>query len=37
MDSFIGGYFNDTNDLTNIRFKMSSGNIDAGQILMYST
>ena len=36
MDSYIAGYFNDTNDLTHIRFKMSSGNIQAGKIIMYS-
>ncbi len=36
MDSYISGYFNTTSALTNIRFKMSSGNIDAGKILMYS-
>ena len=32
---FIAGYFNTTSALTNIRFKMSSGNIDDGTILMY--
>jgi hypothetical protein len=32
---FTAGYFNDTNDLTNIKFQMSSGNIDAGKILMF--
>ena len=31
----IAGYFNDTNDLTNIKFQMASGNIDAGKILMF--
>ena len=29
------GYFNDTNDLTNIKFQQSSGNIDDGKILMF--
>jgi hypothetical protein len=32
---FSAGYFNDTNDLTNIKFQFSSGNIDAGKILMF--
>ena len=31
----LAGYANTTSALTNIRFKMSSGNIDAGTILMY--
>lgn len=31
----IAGYFNTTSALTNIRFQMSSGNIDSGTILMY--
>lgn len=31
----IAGYANTTSALTNIRFKMSSGNIDAGKILMF--
>ncbi len=35
LDTYIAGYFNTTSALTNIRFKMSSGNIDAGTILMY--
>lgn len=34
-DDFTAGYFNDTNDLTNIKFQMSSGNIDDGKILMF--
>ena len=34
-DNYIAGYFNDTNDLTNIKFQMSSGNIDDGKILMF--
>jgi hypothetical protein len=33
--SFMAGYANTTSALTNIRFQMSSGNIDAGTILMY--
>jgi len=33
--TFTAGYFNDTNDLTNIKFQQSSGNIDAGKILMF--
>ena len=32
---FIAGYFNDTNDVDAIQFKMSSGNIDAGTIKLY--
>ena len=35
QNEFVAGYFNDTNDLTNISFKFSSGNIDAGTIKMY--
>jgi hypothetical protein len=31
----IAGYANTTSALTNIRFQMSSGNIDSGTILMY--
>ena len=34
-DTFVGGYFNTTNALDKIRFKMSSGNIDSGQILLF--
>jgi len=33
--SFVAGYANTTSALTNIKFQMSSGNIDAGTILMY--
>ena len=33
--SFMAGYGNTTSALTNIRFQMSSGNIDSGTILMY--
>jgi len=32
---FIAGYFNTTSALTNIKFQFASGNIDAGNILMY--
>jgi hypothetical protein len=32
---FVAGYANTTSALTNIRFQMSSGNIDDGTILMY--
>ena len=32
---FIAGYFNDTDDITAMQFKMSSGNIDAGDICLY--
>ena len=32
---FIAGYFNTTSALTNIKFQMSSGNIDDGKILMF--
>ena len=35
QNEFVAGYFNDTNDLTNISFKFSSGNIDDGKILMF--
>ena len=35
INTYIAGYANTTSALTNIRFKMSSGNIDAGTILMY--
>ena len=34
-DSFMAGYFNTTTALTRVRFKMSSGNIDAGDICLY--
>ena len=33
--TFVGGYANTTSALTNIKFQMSSGNIDAGSILMF--
>ena len=31
----VGGFFNTTSALTRVRFKMSSGNIDAGTISLY--
>ena len=34
-DDYLAGYCNTTSALTNIRFQMSSGNIDEGTILMY--
>jgi hypothetical protein len=34
-EHFVAGYANTTSALTNIRFQMSSGNIDSGTILMY--
>ena len=34
-NGFTAGYFNDTDDITAIQFKMSSGNIDAGTIKLY--
>ena len=34
-DTFVAGYFNVTAAITNIDFKMSSGNMDAGTIKMY--
>ena len=35
MDGYVAGYFNTTADITAIQFKMSSGNIDAGDICLY--
>lgn len=35
IDWFTAGYANTVSPLTNIRFQMASGNIDAGTILMY--
>jgi hypothetical protein len=35
VDMFIAGYFNTTTALTRVQFKMSSGNIDAGDICLY--
>ena len=34
-DMYIAGYFNNTNDVDAVQFKMSSGNIDAGTITLY--
>jgi hypothetical protein len=34
-DDYIAGYANTTSALTNIKFQMSSGNIDDGKILMF--
>ena len=34
-DSYASGYFNTTTALTRVQFKMSSGNIDAGDICLY--
>jgi hypothetical protein len=35
VQTFVAGYVNTTTALTRIRFKMSSGNIDAGVIKMF--
>jgi len=35
VNNFYAGYFNTTTALTRVRFKMASGNIDAGTIKMY--
>ena len=35
QNDFIAGYFNTTTPLTRFQFKMSSGNIDAGDICLY--
>jgi len=35
MDSYIGGYLNTTSAIDAIRFKVNSGNIDAGTIKLY--
>jgi len=35
LNFFHAGYANTTSALTNIKFQMSSGNIDAGKILMF--
>jgi hypothetical protein len=34
-DMYIAGYFNDTNNIDAVQFKMSSGNIDSGDICLY--
>ena len=35
MNTFTAGYFNTTSAIDEIQFKMSSGNIDAGDICLY--
>jgi len=35
QDSYVAGYFNDTNDINAIQFKFSSGDIDSGVIKLY--
>ena len=35
MNTFTAGYFNTTTALNKVQFKMSSGNIDAGDICLY--
>jgi hypothetical protein len=35
MNSYCAGYFNTTSAIDEIQFKMSSGNIDAGEILLF--
>ena len=35
MQYNVGGYFNTTSAIDEIQFKMSSGNIDSGQILLF--
>ena len=35
IDYYLAGYANTTSALTNIKFQMSSGNIDDGKILMF--
>ena len=35
IDNFVAGYFNTTSALTEIQFKMESGNIDTGTIKLY--
>jgi len=35
QDDYRAGYFNNTSDIDAIHFKMSSGNIDAGDICLY--
>ena len=35
IDCFVAGYFNDTNDIDAMQFKMSTGNIDTGDICLY--
>ena len=35
INFFMAGYFNDTDDITAIQYKMSSGDIDAGTIQLF--
>ena len=35
IDNFSAGYFNETDAIEEIQFKLSSGNIDSGQILLF--
>ena len=35
MQAYVGGYVNTTGAITNVQFKMDSGNIDAGTIKMW--
>ena len=35
MNCFVAGYFNTTTALTRVQFKISSGNMDAGDICLY--
>ena len=35
VNTHVGGYFNTTNAIDAIQFKMNSGNIDAGTIKLY--
>jgi len=35
MDQYCAGYINDTTAVNSIKFQMSSGNIDAGEILLF--
>ena len=35
VNGYVGGYFNTTSAIDAIQFKMSSGNIDAGDICLY--
>tara|TARA_Y100001951_G_C11285953_1_gene268679 strand:- start:1152 stop:1691 length:540 start_codon:yes stop_codon:yes gene_type:complete len=35
LDSYCGGYINQTTAITRVQFKMNSGNIDSGKIKMF--
>ena len=35
QDEYTAGYFNTTSAINAVQFKMGSGNIDAGDILLY--